>query len=147
MICPCPHFSCPDIMPFQGTTSWHGILLNTLQASTCMLPTLCIHATQATRHKDIWVPSTLNDLLMSGPALFKCNLAGAHAFSTTTILRLPMLIESWETCMQLSSCFHVVRFPRLLSFHIAICHTSPTTAVCSTAPTTWIAVKVSLEWN
>ncbi len=31
------------------------------------------------------------------------------------------LVESWETCIQLSSCFHILRFHRLLSFHICVC--------------------------
>jgi hypothetical protein len=62
-------------MAFQVTTSWDGILLNTLQAFL-HAPTFCIHLHQAILHKHIWIPSTSNDLLMSTPAVFNCNHTG-----------------------------------------------------------------------
>jgi len=43
--CPCSYFTCPNIMVLQVTTSWDGILLNTLGASS-MLP-----------HFPYWQPS------------------------------------------------------------------------------------------
>ncbi len=63
----------PPSMTFQKTTSHDGILLNTLQASS-MLPQR--HVNQASPHKDIWIPSTFNDLLMSTTAHFNCNYIG-----------------------------------------------------------------------
>jgi hypothetical protein len=72
--CPSPHFTCPNIMAFQVITFQNGILLNTLQASS-MLPPFAYMSTKLLHTKHL-NPSTMNNLLMSTPALFKRNHAG-----------------------------------------------------------------------
>ncbi len=67
--CPWLHFTCPNTMAFQVTTSWDGILLNTL--SILHAATFCIHIHQATPHKDIELTTILNDLLVNIHAVFK----------------------------------------------------------------------------
>jgi len=42
---------------------------------------------QATLHKDIWIPSTYNDLVMDTPTLDSITTTLAHAFSTPTKVR------------------------------------------------------------
>jgi hypothetical protein len=65
----------PNTMAVQVTTflKWH---LVEDSASILNPPTLCIHVNQGTPHKDIRFQTTLNDLLMNTPALFKGNYAG-----------------------------------------------------------------------
>jgi len=58
-------------MAFQVITFQNGNLLNILQTSSML--TLCIHVKQVIAHKNIWIPSTLNNVLMSMHALFKQN--------------------------------------------------------------------------
>ncbi len=65
----------PPSKAFQVITFWDGILLNTLQASS-MLPQFVCMSTKLLPHKDIWITSTLNALLMNTSALFTCNNAG-----------------------------------------------------------------------
>jgi hypothetical protein len=78
--CSCPHFTSPMIT-FQETTSCEGIFVEHSQ-SLLHAPTLGIHVNEATPYKTIWLTITLNDLLISKPALFTCQLA--RAFNTPT---------------------------------------------------------------
>jgi len=72
------------VMPMDGKSSKYGIPTDHItwwdlvEHSPSILdnPTFCIHVNQATAHTDIWIPSTSNDLLISTPALFKCNNDG-----------------------------------------------------------------------
>ncbi len=68
---PCPCMAHPPRMAFQETTSRDGILLNK-SPSILHAPTFCIHFNQAISHKRNLLTTTLNDLLMSTPAFFKC---------------------------------------------------------------------------
>ncbi len=71
-------------MAMHGTSSKHGIpwthitWWHLVENSPSILhaPTFCIHVNQASRHKNIWIPSIFNDLLVCAPALFQCNYAG-----------------------------------------------------------------------
>jgi hypothetical protein len=58
-------------MAFEETKSRDGILLNK-SPSILHAPTFCIHFNQAISHKRNWLTTTLNDLLVSTPAFFKC---------------------------------------------------------------------------
>ncbi len=60
--CPCPHFTCPNIMAVQETTLRDGGLLNTLQASS-IPPTFDIHVNQATSHKHISFQWSVDELV------------------------------------------------------------------------------------
>jgi hypothetical protein len=55
--------------------SQDDILLNTPLASS-NAATFCINVNQAIAHKDVQLVTTLNDILMNTPALFKCNYTG-----------------------------------------------------------------------
>ncbi len=78
--CSCPHFTSHyDNIP-RDRIIW-GHLVEHSQ-SLLRAPTLGIHVNEATPYKTIWLTTTLNDLLISKPALFKCQLA--HAFNTPT---------------------------------------------------------------
>ncbi len=58
--------------PLQMTSS-QTVSKHPLCSHTC-----CIHVHWASPQEDIWIPSTLNDLLMNIPALFNGNYAGTH---------------------------------------------------------------------
>jgi hypothetical protein len=74
--CSCPHFRCPTMITFQETTShWPRHLVEHSQ-SLLRAPTLGIHVNEATPCKTIWLTTTSNDLLISKPALFKCQYTG-----------------------------------------------------------------------
>ncbi len=89
--CPCPYFTCPNIMVLQVTTSRDGILLNTLQASS-RLPHFAYMSTKLLPYKDIWLQTTLKDLVMYICALFKCNHTGT--FIQHPHEKQPSLIEN-----------------------------------------------------
>jgi hypothetical protein len=59
------------------TTPQGGSLLNTVQVSS-MLPHWVYMRNQASLQEDIWIPPAFNYMLVSTPAVFKCNNTGAH---------------------------------------------------------------------
>ncbi len=80
--CPCQHFTCPNIMVLQVTTSWDGILLNTLQESS-LLPQFAymstkLFATKTTDSKPLWMIRWWTHLPSSTTTML------AHAISTPT---------------------------------------------------------------
>jgi hypothetical protein len=78
--CSCPYFTSHyDNIP-RDHVMW-GHLVEHSQ-SLLRATTLGIHVNEATPYKTIWLRTTLNDLLIGKPALFKCQLA--HAFNTPT---------------------------------------------------------------
>ncbi len=68
--CSCPHFTSHYYNIPRDHIMW-GHLVEHSQSLLCA-PTLGIHVNEATPYKTIWLTTTLNDLLISKPALFKC---------------------------------------------------------------------------
>ncbi len=71
-------------MPMHSTSSQYGIPSHHISRchvlehcpSILNAPTFCIHINQTIPHKDIWLQTNLNDLVMNTPDLFKHNHAG-----------------------------------------------------------------------
>jgi hypothetical protein len=78
--CPCPHFTCPNTMALQVTTSQDGILWNTFQASS-MPPHFAYMSTKqlptkTSDSKPLWTICTWTLLPSSRAPIL------AHEFST-----------------------------------------------------------------
>jgi hypothetical protein len=68
------------------TTSGNGILLNLISKHP-QHSHIWDNVNQATLHKDIWIASTFNDLVMDTPTLDSITTTLAHAFCTPTKVR------------------------------------------------------------
>ncbi len=105
--CPCPHFTCPSIMVVQVATSQHGILLNSLQASS-RLPNFAYMSTSVLLTKrselqPVWMSCSWTSLQSSSTP--KCP---AHALITSRKVSSSGLISShgifWKICTAFSGC-------------------------------------------
>ncbi len=84
---PCPHFTCPNIMLFQMTTSQDSILLNTFQASS-MLPNFAYMSTKL-------LPTKKSE---SHPLFMVCSWAYLASSSATMLahaFKTPTKVKEW----------------------------------------------------
>ncbi len=105
------HHGCPNDYILRWCLVEHSPNINA--------PTLCIHGKQATGHKNIICNTTLNDLLVSTLALFKCNHVASY-------------IPHFHKNNRVWSHTHFVAFVQivivplpLLTFHMSQYHCAP----------------------
>ncbi len=138
-------------MPMYGTCSKYGIPRGHISRwhfghfpSILHAPTFCIHVNQSTPHKDIQIPSNLNNLLMRTSFLFKSKNTGTCIQHSNKGNRFGCT-PSWFICQNSSSklcpCPHF-RYPNIMVVHhlkMASCWTLSKHPQC--APTFWIHVN------
>ncbi len=116
------------MMPMYGTCSKYGIPRGHISRwhfehspSILHAPTFCIHVNQSTPHKDIQIPSNMNNLLMSTSSLFKCKNTGTLCIQHSHKGNRFGCTPSWFICQNSSSnlcpCPHF-RYPNIMVVHV-----------------------------